>query len=133
MSTQFTPYHRPTLLVVDDDPLTAKMLVLTAKADGYRAMCCTEPASVDHVLEEELGPVIILTDIDLRAHESGAAAAKRWKTNHPEVRIVFMSGHHPDMIDDLDVSDPLVGFIQKPFIFRDVVQILDPERPEVAP
>lgn len=111
-----------TLIVLDDDPLTREMVVASARAHGVDAVPASTIAEADELLITAVGQVAILSDVDLRAAQSGIEASQNWAKSIKGERIVFMSGHLPEMIPDFDLRPPGSVFLQKPFT---IGQLLD--------
>lgn len=118
------------VIVLDDDSLTREMLVATAQSRGFEAVAAGTIEEVNTLLREESGMVSVLSDVDLRTEISGIEAAKEWIRQFPHVRVVFMSGHPPEMIPDFDDRPKGSLFLQKPFSIDDLAQAVKTQEAE---
>lgn len=117
------------LIVVDDDVLIGEVISAAALSQGVDCVAVTDPAAVDALLDEDLSPVVVLADVDLRSSETGIEAAHRWRSQRPDLRVVLMSGHSADMLDGLHAGDITMEFIQKPFRVEQVLALVRSEPP----
>lgn len=113
------------LVVLDDDPLTRQMVVASAIAHGFDAVPASTVDEANSLLMQRDRPTAILSDIDLRAGESGIYASHTWASEFEDVQIVFMSGHLPDMIAGFDERPEGSVFLQKPFSIDQLVDALN--------
>ena len=113
------------LVVLDDDPLTRQMVVASAIAHGFDAVPASTIDEANSLLMQRDRPTAILSDIDLRAGESGIYASHTWASMFEDVQIIFMSGHLPDMIDGFDERPEGSIFLQKPFTIDQLVDALN--------
>ncbi len=115
------------LIVLDDDPLTRQMLVVSARAHGFDAVPASTVEEANTLLDQRDKPTAILSDIDLREDESGIYASHTWASKFEDVQIIFMSGHLPDMIAGFDSRPEGSVFLQKPFSIDQLVDALNVE------
>ena len=48
-------------------------------------------------------------------HMSGVELAKQIRSSRPRIRVLYVSGYAEKMAGDLEVHEPGVGFLAKPF------------------
>ena len=113
------------LIVVDDDPLTCEMIVAAAQLHGHEAIATSDVNEVMSLLKGSDESPLVLTDIDLRFKGSGVQAAVGWRATFPDLQIVFMSGHSPDMIADFGERPTDTSFLQKPFDLAELIATIE--------
>ena len=52
----------------------------------------------------------------------GSELAERLRVVHPDVKVLFISGYTEGFISHLDLLDPRVEFLQKPFTMDNLVK-----------
>jgi len=101
------------------------MVVASAIAHGFDAVPASTVDEAHSLLMQRGRPRAILTDIDLRAGQSGISASHVWASEFEDVQIIFMSGHLPDMIAGFHKRPKGSAFLQKPFTVDELVQALN--------
>ncbi len=70
---------------------------------------------------EHVGPIhLVLSDVVMPG-AGGRAAAAAVLANHPEARVVFMSGYTDDRVMRHGIQSSKVAFIQKPFDMEELL------------
>ena len=99
-------------VLLDDDPLSRQ--AAKAALSGYEEIEIIAEFSNSSdffaFLEQDTADLLFL-DIELEA-ETGFEIAERMKTQHPDIMIVFLTGHSTYAIDGYDFSP--VNFLVKP-------------------
>ena len=110
-------HHRPTILVVDDDPLLMNVIRRILRRSDWVCVEAASVAAARDLLAAEDQPIdLMLTDIVLPDGD-GCALASRARELRPQLRLLFMSGYGPEML----ASHGLRGaFIGKPFTPEDL-------------
>jgi DNA-binding NtrC family response regulator len=102
------------VLVVDDDRgvrrLTARML----RAEGYRVVEAESGAEALRLLESEPGIRLVLTDI-VMPEMHGLELAEQVLARQPQLRVLLMTGHAPELTVQLGEGDPRLPVLLKPF------------------
>jgi DNA-binding NtrC family response regulator len=102
------------VLVVDDDRgvrrLTARML----RTVGYRVLEAESGAEALRTLESDPGISLLVTDI-VMPEMDGLALADRALAILPQLRVVLMTGHAPELTAQLDLRDSPLPVLLKPF------------------
>jgi DNA-binding NtrC family response regulator len=102
------------VLVVDDDRgvrrLTARML----RAEGYRVVEADSGAEALRLLESEPGIRLLLTDI-VMPEMHGMELAEQVLARHPQLRVLLMTGHAPELTAQLGKLDTRLPVLLKPF------------------
>lgn len=77
-------------MVVDDEPQIRELLCLYLQSHGYEV--CSAGSSVETLQVLERNPVeLVILDIGL-AQEDGLALLPRLKSEHPNVKVVMLTG-----------------------------------------
>ncbi|HXB74657.1 MAG TPA: response regulator [Candidatus Acidoferrales bacterium] len=133
-----------TVLLVEDDPEVARLLMIVMKMWGFDAThASTSQEAVDFAVLHRNGIALVVCDVNLKG-ETGPAVAAKIRSICPGTKTLFTSGSPFDILcdtglltretlDDLDTS-----YIQKPFLPKDLSKaihsLLEPakESPRVA-
>jgi two-component system sensor histidine kinase EvgS len=109
-----------TILVVEDE---ASILKLTQKMlDGlnYRVLTAATPTEAVDVAHGHKGKIhLLLTDV-IMPGMNGPDLTGCLRTDHPAMKVLFMSGYTANVIAHRGVLDKGVNFIQKPFSKKDL-------------
>lgn len=109
-----------TVLVVDDDRgvrrLTARMLRL----EGYKVLEAESGAEALRVLESDPGVRLLVTDI-VMPEMHGLELADLALAKIPNLRIVLMTGHAPELTVQLELRNPRFPVLLKPFSAEQLV------------
>jgi two-component system response regulator GlrR len=107
------PYHRASILVIDDDPAILDLAAEALRDEGYRAVTLARHAeAVRHLAAFRFG--VILAD------SAGAGAADPWteleavKTAAGDTPVLIFSAHHPSAFAGY-AERGFAGVIAKPF------------------
>ena len=118
-----------TILLVEDDEVVRKLVSEVLDNEGYRLLeAANGVAALSICAQYEERIHLLLTDV-IMPEMSGRALADRLVPQHPEMKVLFMSGYTDDVIADHGVLDAGTAFIQKPFapdvLARKVRDVLD--------
>jgi len=106
---------RPTVLLVEDEDLIRALAEQILTDRGYRVVAAAnagEALEIAGRLEGELD--LLLTDIVMPG-VSGSDLASRLQRQHPELKILYMSGYSDSLIFRYGVLQERAAFLQKPF------------------
>jgi PAS domain S-box-containing protein len=105
--------HR--ILVVEDDPNVRSLVALTLKEAGYDV---TAASGGDDALRAVAGADttfdLMLTDV-MMTGLNGRELADRIRQEHPNLPVIFMSGHTEDSVVRCGVLNDQVALLHKPF------------------
>jgi PAS domain S-box-containing protein len=107
--------QRELILVVEDEHAVRATTVQALQHLGYRTVDAAEASDGLAALEQNPGIALVLTDVVLTGGISGVKLARRIAERHPELPVVFMSGHAADVVardGELPGTAPL---LEKPF------------------
>lgn len=105
--------HRPTVMVVEDDP-TMLMLLEDVLAGSFRVVCADSgEACLARFAAEQ--PAIVLLDVEMPGID-GYATCRRIKEQQPELPVVFISGGEriEDRLRGYDAGGE--DYLQKPVV-----------------
>jgi len=117
-ATPEEPRSQAKLLIVDDDPVTCRLLALQLEMEGYSCKTLVDPDQVLGVIEEEL-PSLVLVDYHLGTQDGlDLLHSIRDQEACRDLPIVVMSAldHRRD-----SVSAGASGFVLKPFSVQDLM------------
>jgi PAS domain S-box-containing protein len=107
-----------TILLVEDEDMVRQVARRILARHGYSVL---EAASGDNALvvsREHAGPIhLMLTDVVMPGM-SGQEIMENLKSQRPEMKVLFMSGHTENAIVHHGVLNPGTAFIQKPFKYN---------------
>jgi len=110
------------IIVVDDEPEIAGMLVDCLEARGYLVLAAGGAAEALRLLELHPETGLLLTDIVMPGDLNGFDLAQRAKRAIPGIQVVFMTAHGAaEMIGAALPRPPIV--LRKPFWIEHLVRI----------
>ena len=113
------------ILLVDDDPfilqITSRLLTLIGFRSLFTASSGSEALKVWH--ENKSSIHTVLTDMNMPGMRGDELALELLESD-PDLKIVFMSGNHPDHLDPLLPLVEGVNFLQKPFTLDGLSEML---------
>ena len=108
------------ILVVDDNQLVAMTLSDTLREAGFAVLTVHTAEEAVMLIEQARELAAIITDIRLEAGIDGWQVAERAREVHPDIPVVYITGHSAHLHQECGVPDSRM--LQKPFGGR---QILD--------
>jgi DNA-binding NtrC family response regulator len=109
------PVPRETILVVDDDPEVLAVAADVLGAAGYTVLSTGDPCEALRLARTRFEPIhLLLTDV-LMPFMSGSKLAEEFRSIHPEVKVLFMSGYWESLEDYRIRLAPGEPFLDKPF------------------
>jgi CheY-like chemotaxis protein len=105
-----------TVLVVEDYPELRLLIEEILKGNGYRVLSAPDGAAALTVAREHAGEIdILLTDV-VMPNMLGPDLAAQLKTENPNLRALFMSGHARPALTGGTAVPADVPLLQKPFM-----------------
>jgi signal transduction histidine kinase len=103
-----------TVLLVEDDQCVRKLLRRVLERRGYRIVEAPDGEAAFRMFEERSGEIdLVLTDM-VMPRMNGRELAERIRTIHPDLKILFMSGHTEDVLVNTGALDPGMKLLTKP-------------------
>jgi PAS domain S-box-containing protein len=111
-----------TVLLVEDDEGVRELTSMILSANGYQVLLAQDAAAAERFSEKHAGAIhLLLTDIIIPG-TSGRELAKRITKQHPDTRVLYMSGYTDNVLAQGGILEPGVAFLQKPFTPAALVQ-----------
>ena len=110
-----------TILVVEDDE---QILILTRRLlaqSGYSVLAARSPDEAYALVEQHPENIDLLLTDEFLPSMSGKHLREKIKRKKPGIKTLFMSAHAADLIAHLDVVDPDVQFLEKPFTLQSLL------------
>jgi PAS domain S-box-containing protein len=133
------PNGTETILVVEDEDSLREVTCAYLQNKGYSVLVAAEAESAISIAQNSNQRIdLLLTDVILPGC-SGVQLAHRLAGDHPQMRVLYVSGYTADAIVHHAGHDPNFAFLSKPFslptLARKIRSILDTEqtRPVQSP
>src|SRR5262245_7050096 len=106
---------RRTILVIEDQPEVLALLSDALQMLGYRVLTATRPSDGLALSDQHSDEIdLVLTDV-VMPEMNGPELAQRLVFRHPSLRVLFLSGHGPDVLGPLGVPEEGPAILRKPF------------------
>jgi CheY-like chemotaxis protein len=105
-----------TLLVVEDEPAVLEMVVTVLVSLGYEVLQAVNGQDGLRVARENSGPPIrlVLTDATMPVM-NGKVMVDWLRATYPDLRVLFTSGYHDEIIAENGDLEPGMAFLPKPY------------------
>jgi CheY-like chemotaxis protein len=111
-----------TVLIVEDEENVREIARVALEKHGYRVLDAAGGQEALRAVEGQPGSVdLVITDV-VMPEMSGRELADQLRREHPDIRVLFMSGYTDDAVLRHGVSDESGDFLQKPFRPHDLVR-----------
>ncbi len=124
------PLGDETVLAVEDEVEVRKLVLQILKSQGYTVIEASQGEEAIRLAEKQWGNGIhlLLTDVVMPGM-SGRELAERLSLQHPEMKVLYMSGYTDDAMVHHGLLEEDLNYIQKPFtldsLARKVREVLD--------
>ncbi|MEY4550478.1 MAG: hypothetical protein RL685_6673 [Pseudomonadota bacterium] len=108
------PSSRNVLVVDDDAALRDVMQGVLSKA-GYRVCMCADASSALARLTAQAGDFDLLISDVVMFGTGGPELARQARARLPDLPVLFVSGHAPELVDQRGAFDAGTEFLAKPF------------------
>jgi len=113
-----------TILLAEDDDGLRESISEYLNLHGYKVLEAADGAQALHIAKEHAESIqVLLTDVILPKLRGGELARKVASMS-PDVVTLFFSGYIDRGLVDYDPADSTVGFLQKPFALRTLLEKL---------
>ena len=134
-STAALPRGQETILLVEDEEEVRQLASEILTGCGYTVLGTGDPLEALVMGERHRGPLhLLLTDMVMPVMR-GPALAAQVLSNHPDIRVIYMSGYTESMIGSHGIVEPAGAFLQKPItpdvLARTVREVLDTVTPRL--
>jgi CheY-like chemotaxis protein len=106
---------KPTVLVVDDDPLVRGVIRDVLQANGYTLLEARFNTEALVVLRQYKGPIhLMITDVMMPGID-GHQLAEMLAPTRPHMRVLYVSGYPEEIVREKLIPPEMMAFLQKPF------------------
>jgi signal transduction histidine kinase len=116
-SSQPGPRGHETLLLVEDQDSLRAMIAEALQLLGYRVLVAPDGEAAIEVARRHRGRLDLLVTDVVMPHLDGSALARHLRSKRPGIRILYMSGHGPDIATRRGLVGP-DAVLEKPFSTR---------------
>ncbi len=123
------PGRGEVVLVAEDEPAVRELVGQFLRLAGYSVLQAPSALEAARLCVEHDGPIHLLLSDVVMPHLSGPSLARRAREARPGLKVLFISGHHDDVVLRHGIHEGSVAFLQKPFSYtafaRKVREVLD--------
>jgi CheY-like chemotaxis protein len=113
---------RPRVLLVDDENSVRESLYTLLEGDGYEVLAATNGQDALSIFRQSNRPIeLLVTDYNM-PQMSGLQLARDCSLLRNELRVLYVSGSHPDEELQADLQACTRGFLAKPFRGNDLLR-----------
>ena len=114
-----TPIHtktgNETLLIVEDEPMILQLVTNTLAKLGYHILAANDGVEALEVTRNASSPIdLLITDV-IMPRLGGRELASRLQQQHPQLKVLYMSGYAENAIAHQGELPQGLNFIQKPY------------------
>jgi PAS domain S-box-containing protein len=124
------------VLLVEDDASVRNLAEANLRSFGYEVITAADGREALTRMDDRDTPVDILVTDVVMPHMSGPELAAAIQAQHPEIRVLFMSGYTDDAVVRQGLLTADVAFLQKPYtplgLAEKVRNVLDAYRPSAV-
>jgi PAS domain S-box-containing protein len=123
-----------TILLVGDEEMVRTLARTTLEKNGYRVLEASNGEDALQTVQEYAhDPIHLMVTDMLMPGMTGLKLAERLAPLHPEMKVLYMSGHGDIPTPEPSAVDPRIDFLPKPFspdsLAYKVRELLDPSQP----
>ncbi|GAB1343014.1 PAS domain S-box protein [Gemmatimonas sp.] len=111
------------ILVVEDDPSVRMLCLRELSSLGFRTLEAGDGPSALAMFDAAPRVDLLLTDIVMPGGMNGSEVAATLRDRDPRLQIVFMSGYHADILQDI-IRDDATHLLTKPFSIAELAALL---------
>ncbi|MBI4691110.1 MAG: response regulator, partial [Nitrospirae bacterium] len=113
-----------TILIVEDQGTVRQLAAETLSGLGYTVMEAKEGLDALELCKRYHGKIhLLLTDV-VMPKMGGPELAEKIKGQHPEVKVIYMSGYTENAIAHEGILDKGINFISKPFTVSKLAELV---------
>lgn len=109
------PTGTETILLVEDEAAVRHLIRSVLQAGGYTILEAHDGQQAVDLVNQHRGPLHLLITDMVMPRMSGRQVADHLATQHPNARVLFISGYTEEAVTTHKVSELNVAFFQKPF------------------
>jgi PAS domain S-box-containing protein len=104
-----------TVLLVEDEDSVRELVQELLESVGYQVLTAARPAEAMRLSQDYAGRVHLLVTDVVMPQMGGPELAQRLRALRPEMKVLFLSGYSPGIVEEHGVLDHGATFLQKPF------------------
>jgi PAS domain S-box-containing protein len=113
------------VLVIEDDPHVRKLTCMVFSDKGYEVLESKNGIEAIKMAQKITERIDIIVSDVIMPEMKGPEACRQIKQIHPEAKILFISGHADNQLQDAGFNRFQAKFIQKPFSIRELLKQCD--------
>jgi CheY-like chemotaxis protein len=112
------------VLLIEDDRDVREMTKTMLRSIGYRVTAVGDTSAAQDALREEAHFDVVLSDVVLRGRMSGPQFVEMLTQDHPDLKVLYMSGYTADTAVGEDIIRQGASLLTKPFTMRQLGKLL---------
>ena len=113
------------ILIVEDEVIPANYLKKVLELEGYEVIGIVRKGTDAISMAKQKNPDVILMDIMLKDHISGAEAAIQIHASSPEVMIIFLTAYSDEEMINFAVESDAFAYLLKPYRDKEILATLE--------
>jgi CheY-like chemotaxis protein len=113
---------KPTVLVVDDDPLVRGIIRDVLQSDGYSVLDARFNSEALVVLRQYQGPIHLMIADVMMPGINGRELAEMLAPSRPTMKVIYVSGYPEELVREKLNPPEMMTFLQKPFRADDLLR-----------
>ena len=106
---------KPTILVVDDDPVVRGIIRDVLQSDGYSVLDARFNSEALVVLRQYQGPIHLMIADVMMPGINGRELAEMLAPSRPTMKVIYVSGYPEEVVREKLNPPEMMTFLQKPF------------------
>jgi len=111
------------VLVIDDEPAYRDSLRLLMPCEGFEVETAAN-AREAFAAAARFQPDVLVVDWMLKDHSDGLDVAETMRGDHPELRVIVITGYPTASLEARIRSSPSTQFLTKPFTLSDLIDAI---------
>ncbi len=120
---------KETILLVEDEPAIIRLAAAMLAKNGYTVLTADNPIEALKIAKDCGREIHLLVTDVVMPEMNGLDLANSLLLNHPNLKLLYMSGYTADVIANHGILDSGIDLIQKPFSMKELTskvrEILD--------
>src|SRR5262249_43947342 len=110
------------ILVIEDDDYVREYTTTILGELGYHVVEAADTRAALSIVRKLRDLSLIFADVGLKGEVTLAQCIEAARQKHPELKVLFTSGHAPEMIADRMPANAMRDLITKPFSYEDLAR-----------
>lgn len=112
------------ILLIEDDDMVRHMVASMIEQLGHQVLSTPSPVDAVHLCHDQPQIELVISDVMMPAM-NGHQLAARIRQEHPDKKILFISGYDPDHLTTTGLHQENTAFLHKPFNLKALQQVID--------